>query len=194
MVYSYEIEGLTVQTGDLICTTNGGGADITGQFWRFIGKLIPGEVDHIAIYVGPEGRCVEAGAKGKVVVFQMKGGVWDEKKMRRERGPFADSFYGVAYPLGTGEGTAPGSSRVREDVAAYCLTQAELGKPYNLNFFNSTTEDTFYCSQLAYRAYLESGIDLNTGARVFDIPGTQSIVLPQEIWDGCPHERRGDRP
>jgi len=194
MIYTCEIEGLTVQTGDLICTTDGGGTDITGQFWRFIGKLIPGEVDHIVIYVGPEGRCVEAGAKGKVIVFHTKGGVWDEKKMRSERGPFADRFYGVAYPLGTGEGAAPGSSRVREDVAAYCLRQAELGKPYNLNFFSSTTEDAFYCSQLAYRAYLETGIDLNTGAKVYDIPGTQSIILPQEIWDGCRHERPLERP
>lgn len=190
MVYSYEIEGLTVETGDLICTTDGGETDITGQFWRFIGKLIPGEVDHIVIYVGPRGRCVEAGARGRVVVFEVEGGVWDEKRMRRERGPFADRFYGVAYPLGAGAAAAPGSDRAREDVAAYCLRQAELGRPYNLNFFNSSRSDAFYCSQLAYRAYLEAGIDLNTGAKVFDIPGTQSIILPQELWDGCRHEKK----
>lgn len=30
MIHTYEIEGLRVQTGDLLCTTDGGGADITG--------------------------------------------------------------------------------------------------------------------------------------------------------------------
>jgi hypothetical protein len=71
MIHTYEIEGLRVQTGDLLCTTDGGGADITGQFWRLIGKLIPGDIDHIIIYVGPGGRCVEAGAKGKVITFDV---------------------------------------------------------------------------------------------------------------------------
>jgi hypothetical protein len=37
MIHTYEVEGLRVQTGDLLCTTDGGGADITGQFWRLIG-------------------------------------------------------------------------------------------------------------------------------------------------------------
>lgn len=191
MVHTREIEGLTVRTGDLICTTDGGDADITGQFWRFIGKLIPGDVDHIVIYVGPEGRCVEAGAKGKVIAFDMTDGVWDEKKMRRQRGPFADIFYGVAYPLGSVGADPEREAAIREDVAAYCLRQAELGRPYNINFFNSSTDNAFYCSQLAYRAYLRSGIDLNTGAKPFNIPGTRSIILPQEIWDGCPHRRPG---
>lgn len=191
MIHTREIEGLTVQTGDLICTTDGGGADITGQFWRFIGKLIPGDVDHIIIYVGPRGRCVEAGAKGKVITFDMTDGVWDEKRMRSQRGPFADIFYGVAYPLGpVGTGTER-ETAIREDVASYCLKQAELGRPYNFNFFNSSTENAFYCSQLAYKAYLRSGIDLNMGVKAFSIPGTRSIILPQEIWDGCHHRRPG---
>ena len=180
-----------MRTGDLICTTDGGSADITGQFWRLIGKLIPGDVDHIIIYVGPEGRCVEAGAKGKVIAFDMTGGVWDEKKMRGQRGPFADIFYGVVYPLGPIAAGTERETAIREDVAAYCLRQAELGRPYNINFFNSSTENAFYCSQLAYKAYLRNGIDLNTGAKPFNIPGTKSIILPQEIWDGCPHSRPG---
>lgn len=189
MIYEYEIEGLIVRTGDLICTTDGGGADITGQFWRLIGKLIPGDVDHIVIYVGPRGRCVEAGAKGRVVAFDVMDGMWDEKKMRPQRGPFSDTFYGVAYPLGSRRMDPSEEVRIREAVAEYCLSQADRKKPYNLNFFNSSTEDAFYCSQLAYRAYLENGIDLNTGAKVLDIPGTQNIILPQEIWDGCVHEK-----
>ncbi len=71
MIYSYEMNGLKLQTGDLICTTDGGGENIEGQFWRLIGKLIPGDVDHIVVYVGPGGRCVEAGAKGKVITFEV---------------------------------------------------------------------------------------------------------------------------
>jgi len=189
MVHTYKIEGLVVQTGDLICTTDGGRDDITGQFWRFIGKLIPGDVDHIVIYVGPRGRCVEAGAKGKVITFDIIDHRWDAKRMRDRRGPFADVLYGVAYPLASEDIDPARAVEIREDVAAYCLRQAELHKPYNLNFFNSSTEDAFYCSQLAYKAYLRKGIDLNTGAKVFNIPGTKSIILPQEIWDGCKHER-----
>lgn len=193
MVHSYEIEGLTVQTGDLICTTDGGNHDITGQFWRLIGKLIPGDVDHIIIYTGPGGRCVEAGAKGMVITFDIVDHRWDSKRMRPQRGPFSDVLYGIAYPLGTGGTKSGRETAIREAVAAYCLRQAELKKPYNLNFFNSSTEKAFYCSQLAYKAYLESGINLNTGAGVLGVPGTRRIILPQEIWDGCSH-RKNVRP
>lgn len=189
MIHAYEIEGLTVQTGDLICTTDGGGDDITGQFWRLIGKLIPGDVDHIVIYVGPGGRCVEAGARGKVISFDIIDNVWDARKMRAQRGSFNDIFYGVAYPLRSGDIDTSRAMEIREDVASYCIKQAELNKPYNLNFFNSSTESALYRSQLAYKAYLRNGIDLNFGAKVFQIPGTKSIILPQEIWDGCRHEK-----
>jgi hypothetical protein len=187
MVYEYVISGLKVKTGDLICTTDGGGTDITGQFWRLIGKLIPGEVDHIVIYVGPEGRCVEAGAKGRVSSFHMNGNRWDAADMKKERGMFMDTLYGVAYPL-ENRGLDPAQwDMIRENVAAYCLEQARAKKPYNLNFFLSSTEDAFYCSQLAYRAYLTQGINLDTGKGVPHIPGTKSIILPQEIWEGCAH-------
>jgi uncharacterized protein YycO len=74
-------------------------------------------------------------------------------------------------------------------VADYCLAQAAANKPYNLNFFDPDTERAFYCSQLAYKAYIAHGIDLNTGQGVPDIPGTSSIVFPQEIWSGCQHQR-----
>jgi len=64
MIYTYEIEGLAVQTGDIICTMNGKPDILPGEFWRFVGRLVPGDVDHVAIYVGPNGRCVEAGTRG----------------------------------------------------------------------------------------------------------------------------------
>jgi hypothetical protein len=188
MIHAFTIDGLRVQTGDLICTTDGGGADLKGQYWRLIGKLIPGDVDHIVVYVGPEGLCVEAGATGKVISFDMTGHHWDAAGMLERRG-FLDVLYGVAYPLeGRGLDEAR-ATEIREGAAAYCLEQARLGKPYNLNFLDSSTEKAFYCSQLAYAAYRPHGIDLNTGQGVPEIPGTESIIFPQEIWSGCRHKR-----
>lgn len=189
MIYSYKINGLTVQTGDLICSTDEGDGDMCGQFWRFIGMLIPGDVDHIAVYVGPRGRCVEAGAKLRVVKFNVRNNVWDADKMLRSRGLIMDSLYGVAYPLAGRRIPECKKSKIREGVARYCLKQAEAKKPYNIDFLNSRTEKAFYCSQLAYKAYLRNGINLNTDRGVPRIPGTQSIIFPQEIWSGCRHKR-----
>lgn len=188
MVHSDEINGIPVQTGDLICTVDGDGRSILGWFWWVIGKIIPGRVDHIVIYLGPEGRCVEAAAKGRVVTFNVKGGNWEARNMFAQRGPIIDTFYGVAYPLSGAAGGQDEAAK-RERVAEYCLRQAQLGRPYNLNFLNSATEKAFYCSQLAYQAYLREGINLNTGRRLAHIPGTERIIFPQEIWDGCIHRQ-----
>ena len=76
---------------------------------------------------------------------------------------------------------------MRTAVASYAL--AQVGKPYNLNFLNPETEDSFYCSQLAYKAYQSIGIDLNTGLAMEQLPGTNQIVYPQEIWDGFSHKQ-----
>ncbi len=187
MVYAYTLNGLHVETGDLICTTDGDSSPIIGQFWRIIGRLIPGEVDHIVIYVGPGGRCVEAGAKGRVIAFDIVGDMWNAEKMKGQRGPFRDILYGVSYPLHDRDLDATQLAQMREKIAAYCLAQA--GKPYNLNFLDSATENAFYCSQLAYKAYLKQGIDLNTGIGVPDIPGTESVIFPQELWSGCFHDK-----
>jgi hypothetical protein len=46
MIYSFEINGLAVKTEDLFCTVDGGDPVVPGEFWRLIGKLIPGDVDH----------------------------------------------------------------------------------------------------------------------------------------------------
>jgi uncharacterized protein YycO len=186
MIYEYQVNGLMMQTGDLICTTDGGGADMKGQFWRLVGKLIPGDVDHIVIYLGPGGRCVEAGPKG-VSVFEISGSIWDSEKMADQRGDLIDELYGVAYPLQGKDLTEAQILSMREDVASYCL--AQLRKPYNIDFLDSSGEDAFYCSQLAYKAYLKEGIDLNTRIGIPNIPGTESIIFPQEIWSGCIHCR-----
>jgi hypothetical protein len=183
MVFSFEINGLAVRTGDLICTVDGGDPVVPGEFWRLVGKLIPGDVDHVVIYVGPEGRCVEAGPKG-VISFETHSSVWNSADMLNQR-LLVDQLYGIAYPL-TGRGLALDQEEtIRENVAAFCL--AQVGKPYNINFLDSSTENSFYCSQLAYMAYLKNGIDLNTGKAVPEIPGTDSIIFPQEVWESCVH-------
>ena len=188
MIYTYQIEGIALQTGDIICTMNGKPDILPGEFWRFIGRLVPGDVDHVAVYIGPEGRCVEAGARG-VITFDIPSGHWNTEHMARQRGLLFDTFYGIASPLDGLEISEEEEFEMRSRVAEYCLTQ--VGKPYNLNFLNPETEGAFYCSQLAYKAYQQIGIDLNTGLAMEQLPGTNGIVYPQEIWNGFPHQETG---
>lgn len=189
MVYTYELEGLAVRTGDIICTMNGKPDILPGEFWRLVGRLVPGDVDHVAIYIGPDGRCAEAGARG-VITFDIPGPVWDTETMALQRGLLFDTFYGVAAPL-EGIGLSDDEDfHMRTTVAEYCLRH--VGKPYNLNFLNPEVEDAFYCSQLAYKAYEQVGINLNTGLAMEQLPGTNQIVYPQEIWDSCAHRMRSN--
>jgi len=188
VTYSHSLRGLPLRTGDLVCTTDGDDRDIIGQFWRLLGKLIPGEVDHIIVYVGPGGRCVEAGARGGVITFDVPDGGWDVETMMAQRG-IRDRLVGVAYPL-EGRGYCDADIEIiRRSVGTYCLEQARQAKPYNLNFLDSDTEGAFYCSQLAYLAYRRHGIDLNTEKDIPTIPFSDRIVFPQEIWAECVHLR-----
>jgi len=192
MIYTYQIEGIALQTGDIICTMNGKPDILPGEFWKLIGRLVPGDIDHVAIYLGPNGRCVEAGAHG-VIKFTVFNGEWDTERMARRRGHLFDTFYGIASPIDGLEVSEEEQVEMRSRVAAYCL--AQVGKPYNLNFLNAETEDAFYCSQLAYKAYQQIGIDLNTGLAMEQFPGTNAIIYPQEIWNGFPHrEAKRDLP
>jgi len=94
-------------------------------------------------------------------------------------------LYGVASPL-EGLGLSDGEeSLMRTVVAEYCLSQ--VGKPYNLNFLNAEMEEAFYCSQLVYKAYQKVGINLNTGLAMEQLPVTNAIIYPQEIWGECAH-------
>ena len=183
-IYTYQIEGIALQTGDIICTMTGKPDILPGEFWRFVGRLVPGDVDHVAIYVGPNGRCIEAGAHG-VIKFTVFDAQWNTERMARRRGLLFDTFYGVASPLDGLGASEEEEHEMRRTVADYCL--AQVGKPYNLNFLNTETEDAFYCSQLVYKAYQKIGIDLNTGLAMEQLPGTNAIVYPQEIWDGVSH-------
>jgi hypothetical protein len=190
MIHTYIINNLQVQTGDILCLAfNGDPKNHPVNRWRLLGLLIPGEVDHVAVYVGPEGRCIESAYRG-VYEFDLEGQIWLPKKMYKYRGRFKDDFVGAAYPL-QGRGLSETEEhRVRQNVAEYCLAQVK--KPYNINLLNPDREDAFYCSQLAYRAYLAQGIDLNTDHGVPHIIGSQRIVFPNEIWSGCPHQRAGE--
>ena len=192
MIYTYQIEGIPLQTGDIICTMNGKPDILPGEFWRLVGRLVPGDVDHVALYLGPKGRCVEAGAHG-VIKFTVFDGEWNTERMARRRGHLLDTFYGVVSPLDVYGISEDDEHEMRQAVAAYCL--AQVGKPYNLNFLNAETDDAFYCSQLAYKAYQQIGIDLNTGLAMEQLPGTNNIVYPQEIWNGFSHReaKRSDQ-
>lgn len=185
-VYSYQINGMSVQTGDIICTMNGKPDILPGEFWRLVGRLVPGDVDHVAIYLGPDGRCAEAGAKG-VITFNVPNGIWDTERMARQRGLLFDTFYGIAAPLDVLGYSEEDEYHLRTAIAKYVL--AQVGKPYNLNFFNAETEEGFYCSQLMYKAYQTIGINLNTGLAMEQLPGTNQIVYPQEIWEGFSHHK-----
>jgi hypothetical protein len=134
--------------------------------------------------VGPNGRCIEAGTRG-VIKFTVFDGTWNTERMTRRRGLLFDTFYGVVSPLDGLQVSQEEEFEMRSRVASYCL--AQVGKPYNLNFLNAETEDAFYCSQLAYKAYQQIGIGLNTGLAMEKLPGTNAIIYPQEIWEGFPH-------
>ena len=186
MIYTYRIEDLMLKTGDVICTRNGKPDILPGEFWLLVGRLVPGDVDHVAIYLGPDGHCIEAGSRG-VNPFHAHNGVWDAEFMTNERGLLLDSFYGVAYPLAGLDISDEEENQMRAKVAEYVLSQ--VGKTYNLNFLNTNTENSFYCSQLVYKAYQKVGINLNTGLAMEELPGTNKIIYPQEIWDGCVNKR-----
>lgn len=194
MIYETTIDGLPVRTGDIICTQDGAADSLVGRLWHALGHLVPGEIDHVILYVGPGGRCVEAGARG-VIVFEVPEGPWSARHMANSRLLY-DTLVGVADPL-AGRGLSPDDEeRVRAGVAAYCLEQAVANKPYNFNIFDPDTEAAFYCSQLIYRAYLEYGVDLARGELRADVRGDITIVLPQVIWQNSRHVRAapGDSP
>ena len=187
----YRFEGTKLQPGDIVCTRDGTQGSVGGRMWDLIGSLLPGEADHIALYVGPGPRFLEAGPHG-VRYFEMPDGHWDSTLQHGERG-FLDRFIGVVspYPVLADADAAEHSLRAR--ILDYCKHQ--LGKPYNFNFLDPHTEAAFYCSQLVYKAFLTIGLDLHTGAGVPRLPLTlRMAVLPQEIWQGAPGERQRVQP
>lgn len=62
-----------------------------------------------------------------------------------------------------------------KEAANWCYDQ--LGKPYNWNYFNTSTRDKFYCSQLVWAAFYDNfGIDLSMSA-------FGSAIHPSELVD-----------
>jgi hypothetical protein len=185
VVHSHRYETITVQTGDVLCTVNGLPGSLAGALWTGVGALLPGQVDHCALFVGPEGRCVEAGTQG-VIAFDMPGPAWDATPLYEVRGVL-DRLYGVADPLAGRDLSVEREWQIRRGVADFCLDAAARHAGYNANFFALDGEARFYCSQLIYRAYREYGIDLNTDAGVPGGPVLGRIVFPEEIWNACVH-------
>ena len=122
MVYTYQIEGIALQTGDIICTMNGKPDILPGEFCRLVGRLVPGDVDHVAIYTGPQGRCIEAGAHG-VIKFTVFNGEWNTERMARRRGHLFDTFYGVSSPLDGLGLSEEEEHEMRMRVVKYCAAQ-----------------------------------------------------------------------
>jgi hypothetical protein len=195
MIYSHTINGLTLKTGDILCTSDGAPGSWFGRLWQLIGYLVPGEIDHIIVYIGPEGRFVEAGARG-VIEFTMPGQRWVADHVVEQR-LLVDTLVGVAYPLQGLDLSAAEECAVREKVAAYCLDH--VGKPYNTNFLKVVTNEAFYCSQLAYLAYREAGIDVGVTPvrllpeQVDEVEETPLLVLPNALLDNCSHKLVGRR-
>lgn len=195
MIYKHTFNGLTVQTGDILCTRDGTDHNWLGRLWNLIGYLVPGRIDHAIVYVGPAGRCVEAGGKG-VIEFVMAGKTWDAPSVVDSR-LLHDTLVGIAYPLQGLKLSAQEEERIRSGVAAYCV--AQIGKPYNANFLNTVTDEAFYCSQLIYLAYREFGIDLGVSpVRMVTNPTgseeTPFLILPTALLDNCSHQLVRSRP
>jgi hypothetical protein len=187
MIYSHSFHGIPLQTGDIICTQDGETDSLFGRLWRAFGMLVPGEVDHCLIYLGPGGRCIESAARG-VLAFDMPGEIWDSQTLFKQR-MLLDRFIGVAYPLQGRSYSPEKEAQIRQAVAAFCLEQATHSRPYNINFLNPQNDCSFYCSQLVYKAYLAQGIDLNSNLGVPAGGLLAKIVFPQEIWNACPHRK-----
>jgi hypothetical protein len=190
-LHTHTLEGLPLCTGDILCTRDGRSGTLFARIWRLLGLLVPGEIDHVLMYIGPGGRCVESGARG-VITFDMPGCYWVPRRLLHRRS-LLDELIGAAYPL-EGRGlSAAEETDIRLGAANFCLVKAAQRTPYNINFFNPATDGAFYCSQLVYKAYLEYGIDLNINQGVPCGPLLDNLVLPQEIWNACAHRRVGEK-
>lgn len=100
--------------------------------------LIP--TGHAAI-IWTKYRVVESLAEGVV----LRGNYWNNGDRKQ--------VYGV---------TVRGTS-VAQDNAASNWAYAQIGKPYNYNYYNTSTRSKFYCSQLVWAAFKDLyNIDLDT--------------------------------
>lgn len=67
------------------------------------------------------------------------------------------------------------------NVADWCYRQ--ISKPYNLNYYNISTREKFYCSQLVWAAFLDNyNIDLNTPAFANPVMMVNPIHPMELVW------------
>ena len=187
MIHTHQFHGLPLQSGDILCTHDGVEGSLFGAVWALIGRVIPGEIDHCLIYIGPGGRCIESGVRG-VITFEMPGHVWEAKPLARER-ELVDELVGAAYPLAGRDLAGRDEERIRAGVVDFCLAMAAENRPYSFDFLNLQETRGFYCSQLVHKAYHQFGIDLNTDRGVPDDPLLSRVVFPEEVWEACVHQR-----
>ncbi len=175
MVFEETLEGKTIRSGDIIATVDGG-ASLYGFLFKLIGIIVPGRPDHVAVYLGPDGMCVEAGPRG-VNQFRFFDAHWDTEKMLGQRS-IVDSLYGLRSLI-EGRVTDVGSEKaIRSEIHRYVLEQ--VGKPYNIFFCDPYREDSFYCSQLVFSAYRKVGIAIQFG--IIHPAFHVNIVTPEDVW------------
>lgn len=192
MVYSHTFSGVTAKTGDILFTHDGDPGSLFGEFWRLIGRVLPSEYSHVALYLGPGVRFVESAARG-VAVVEFAGDTWDARHYGKER-LLIDELIGIGDPL-SGRGILPArETEIRENVVAYCLDKARTEKPYNLNFFDPEKDAAFYCSQLVYKAYKAQGINLHVHVGEDADSPLAPIVLPEDLWTACLVKQRVPEP
>jgi hypothetical protein len=185
VIHRHRINGVPVRTGDLLCTRDGDSKGMIGAVWKAIGALVPGEIDHCALYIGPGIRFIEADARG-VSVLSMPGHEWNAELLFRRR-LFVDTFIGVAYPLADRRIPQRQQDRIRLSVARYCLAQHASGKPFNFNLLDATNPRRTYCSQLIVEAYRSQGIQLDSKRGTGSSRALRRAVLPEALWQSGPH-------
>ncbi len=188
MIYAYSFRRVTAKTGDILFTRDGEEGSLFGEIWKLLGHILPGDLDHAAMYLGPGIRFVESAAKG-VVVVEMEGNEWDGIRYGKER-LLVDELIGIGDPI-AGRGISPErENEIRQNVVAYCLEQGREQKPYNLNFFNPETDGAFYCSQLVYKAYQTQGINLHVHIGESADSPFAPLVFPEDVWNACLKKER----
>lgn len=70
--------------GDVIGNTDGEEDSLLGHFWRHMGQVAPGDVDHCTVSLDPGGRWIESVLKG-MIVLTVPGEVWDAAALFLER-------------------------------------------------------------------------------------------------------------
>ncbi len=138
---------------------------------------------HVAIYLG-ERRLAEAASPSEVLPNQVRMVSIHEK------------YWWTGKDLLDWVVLRPSTSAANRDLAAsYAEAKANQVSPaiqYNTELWNKFPEDSFYCSQLPWRAYMTVGLDLEaTPTFPFDVLGLPSflrdlaVVTPDDLYDSA---------